>query len=202
MSSVSLLARNGLFCVQCISSAAPNTCSAVEIVVTLLLTLPGHAGSLPSPASVCQSKSGLRCPPRKWGRSSTPIWRSWCVLHPTSICNVHQSTGKWDPHCRPLHRKSCGNNMLFQLCSSPHCDLQGTSVVSGTATAVVVCTGDDTYIASIAAELNKRKPLNAFEVGVRRVSYCIIVFMTVMVPVVILLSGFSTGKCINRLKRL
>ena len=69
-------------------------------------------------------------------------------------------------------------------------------MISGTATAVVIATGDRTYIASIASELNKRKPLNAYENGVRRVSYCIIMFMACMVPVVIVLSGFSTGESV------
>lgn len=90
-------------------------------------------------------------------------------------------------------QQSCRQRTLLHLFRTERA-LQGTSVVSGTATAVIIATGDRTYIATIAAELNKRKPLNAFEVGVRRVSYCIIIFMTCMVPVVILLSGFSTGE--------
>lgn len=56
---------------------------------------------------------------------------------------------------------------------------------------VVVCTGNHTYIASIAEALSKKRPVNAFELGVRRVSYTLIAFMFTMVPIVIVINGFS-----------
>lgn len=73
--------------------------------------------------------------------------------------------------------------------------MQGTSVISGTATALVIATGDSTLVASMAATLASTKPPNAFDIGVRRVSYCLITFMVCMVPVVVALSGVSTGGC-------
>jgi Mg2+-importing ATPase len=70
--------------------------------------------------------------------------------------------------------------------------LQGTNVLSGSGTAVVLSTGDKTYISTISSVLSQRAPVNAFQQGVRRVSYLLICFMLAMVPIVIVLSGLTT----------
>ncbi|HEY5220272.1 MAG TPA: HAD-IC family P-type ATPase, partial [Gemmatimonadaceae bacterium] len=71
--------------------------------------------------------------------------------------------------------------------------LMGTSVVSGTATAVVVATGSRTSFGSMARSLAGRRAETAFDVGVRKVSWLFIRFIAVMVPVVILINGLSKG---------
>jgi Mg2+-importing ATPase len=60
----------------------------------------------------------------------------------------------------------------------------GTSVISGSGLAVVLTTGDGAFIATIMKELNKKRPVNAFQRGVRHVSYLMITFMLIMVPIV------------------
>ncbi|CAM6030359.1 unnamed protein product [Sphagnum balticum] len=70
--------------------------------------------------------------------------------------------------------------------------LMGTNVLSGSGTAVVLSTGDKTYISTISSVLSQRAPVNAFQQGVRRVSYLLICFMLAMVPIVIVLSGLTT----------
>jgi Mg2+-importing ATPase len=67
----------------------------------------------------------------------------------------------------------------------------GTSVVSGTATAVVAATGDRTYFGSMARSIAGRRPQTAFDKGVNSVSWLLIRFMLVMVPVVFLLNGLT-----------
>jgi Mg2+-importing ATPase len=67
----------------------------------------------------------------------------------------------------------------------------GTSVVSGTATAVVVATGGRTYFGSMAKSIVGRRQLTSFDKGVNSVSWLLIKFMLVMVPVVFLLNGFT-----------
>lgn len=67
----------------------------------------------------------------------------------------------------------------------------GTSVVSGTATAVVVATGADTCVGAMAGGLVGQRVSTAFDVGVNKVSWLFIRFILVMVPVVVLLNGFS-----------
>jgi len=69
----------------------------------------------------------------------------------------------------------------------------GTNVVSGTAKAVVVATGPRTYFGSLANAIVGSRVQTAFDRGVNSVSWLLIRFMLVMVPVVFLLNGFSKG---------
>lgn len=71
--------------------------------------------------------------------------------------------------------------------------LMGTSVTSGTATGVVVATGSDTYFGSMAGSLVGERPETNFDTGVRKVSFLLIRFMLVMVPVVFMINGFTKG---------
>ena len=67
----------------------------------------------------------------------------------------------------------------------------GTNIVSGTATAVVVATGDDTYFGSMARAIVGRRAMTSFDIGINKVSWLLIRFMFVMVPVVFLINGFD-----------
>lgn len=77
--------------------------------------------------------------------------------------------------------------------SSANIGLMGTSVASGTASAVVVATGGDTWFGSLASSLVGSRPQTAFDRGVNSVSKLLIRFMLVMVPVVLLINGFTKG---------
>ncbi len=67
----------------------------------------------------------------------------------------------------------------------------GTSVESGTATAVVVATGVNTYFGSMARTLTVDRALTSFDVGVKRFTWLMMKFMAVMVPLVFLINGFT-----------
>ncbi|AIM22538.1 magnesium-translocating P-type ATPase [Serratia sp. SCBI] len=71
--------------------------------------------------------------------------------------------------------------------------LMGTNVASGTATAVVVATGGRTYFGSLAKSIVGTRAQTAFDRGVNSVSWLLIRFMLVMVPVVLLINGFTKG---------
>ncbi|MFC9293450.1 magnesium-translocating P-type ATPase [Streptomyces sp. NPDC057011] len=71
--------------------------------------------------------------------------------------------------------------------------LMGTSVTSGTATGIVVATGADTYFGSMAGSLAGERPQTNFDNGVRKVSFLLIRFMLVMVPVVFMVNGLTKG---------
>lgn len=71
--------------------------------------------------------------------------------------------------------------------------LMGTSVTSGTATGVVVATGSRTYFGSMAGTLVGERPQTNFDTGVRKVSFLLIRFMLVMVPVVFMINGLTKG---------
>ncbi len=70
----------------------------------------------------------------------------------------------------------------------------GTTVVSGSALAVVIGTGTRTYFGSLAERVIASDPTpTAFQTGVNRVSWLLIRFMLVMAPVVLLINGFTKG---------
>ncbi|MDL4915671.1 MAG: magnesium-translocating P-type ATPase [Enterobacterales bacterium endosymbiont of Blomia tropicalis] len=71
--------------------------------------------------------------------------------------------------------------------------LMGTNVASGTASAMVVATGAQTYFGSLVKSLAGKRPQTAFDRGVNSVSKLLIRFMLVMVPVVLLINGYSKG---------
>ncbi|WP_102817778.1 magnesium-translocating P-type ATPase [Burkholderia ubonensis] len=76
----------------------------------------------------------------------------------------------------------------------------GTNVVSGTATAVVVATGEDTYFGSLARNVVSHKRIEtSFDRGVASVSWLLIKFMFVMVPIVFMINGLTKGDWLSAL---
>ncbi len=70
----------------------------------------------------------------------------------------------------------------------------GTNVVSGTATALVVATGGRSYFGTLAAHATATETApNAFQAGVNSVSWLLIRFAAVMVPIVFLVNGATKG---------
>lgn len=75
----------------------------------------------------------------------------------------------------------------------------GTTVQSGSATAVVLCTGADTYLGKVAHALNNTETSTAFDDGVASVSRVLVGFMLVMCPIVFLVNGFTKGDWLDAL---
>ena len=69
----------------------------------------------------------------------------------------------------------------------------GSSVVSGAGKAVVLATGRHTYFGATAWKLIGRRSQTAFDRGVNQVSWLLIRFMLVMVPIVFFVNGLSKG---------
>jgi Mg2+-importing ATPase len=67
----------------------------------------------------------------------------------------------------------------------------GTSVESGTATAVIVATGSQTYLGSMASAITEDAPQTSFDQGLGRFTWLMIRLMAVMVPLVFLINGFT-----------
>lgn len=80
---------------------------------------------------------------------------------------------------------------------SPCLAFMGSTVISGSAAAVAVSVGDDTVLGDMAKRLNVKPPKTSFEKGVNAVSWILIRFMLVMVPVVLFLNGFTKGDWMN-----
>jgi P-type Mg2+ transporter len=67
----------------------------------------------------------------------------------------------------------------------------GTSVESGSATAIIVATGVQTYFGKVAHSLMGRQVETAFDTGVKKFTWLMIRFMIVMVPLVFVINGIT-----------
>ena len=64
----------------------------------------------------------------------------------------------------------------------------GTNIVSGTATAIVLFTGNNTYFGNMAKSLYSVKEKNSFEEGIDNVSKLLIRFMVIMLPIILVIN--------------
>ena len=70
----------------------------------------------------------------------------------------------------------------------------GTNVVSGTAKAVVLNTGIQTYFGALANRVTATdRSVTSFQLGVNKISWLLIRFMLIMAPIVLFINGFTKG---------
>lgn len=98
------------------------------------------------------------------------------------------------PHHEQLRSESALNPNPLEL---PNVCFMGTNVVSGTARALVVATGDRTYFGSIARHVVGKRAPTSFDRGVNGISWLLIRFMLVMVPLVFIINGWSKGNWVE-----
>jgi len=67
----------------------------------------------------------------------------------------------------------------------------GTSIESGTATAVVVTTGGQTLFGALASSLTRSEVQTSFDRGIGQFTWLMIRFMLVMVPIVFIVNGLT-----------
>lgn len=82
-------------------------------------------------------------------------------------------------------------NVKTNISDIDNIGLMGTIVVSGSAQGVALQTGNQTYFGTIAESLTKDVGETSFEEGVKSVSFLLIRFMLVMVPIVFLVNGIT-----------
>jgi len=86
------------------------------------------------------------------------------------------------------------NQPFSAIFDAPNLLFMGTNVISGSATAVVVATGNHSYFGALSSRLTKTEhTVTAFQSGVNSVSWLLIRFALVMVPLVLAINGFSKG---------
>ncbi len=73
----------------------------------------------------------------------------------------------------------------------PNICFLGSNVESGSATAVVIYTGEQTYFGSLAASIVGQRVLTSFDKGVNKFTWLMIRFIAIMVPAVFLINGLS-----------
>jgi len=73
----------------------------------------------------------------------------------------------------------------------PNLCFMGTNVISGSATAAIVATGNETYFGSLAKNIVGRRVLTSFDKGINKVSWLLISVMLVMIPLVLVINGLT-----------
>jgi P-type Mg2+ transporter len=73
----------------------------------------------------------------------------------------------------------------------PNICFLGSNIESGSGTAVVINTGNRTYLGSLAASIVGQRVLTSFDKGINKFTWLMIRFIAVMVPAVFLINGFS-----------
>ena len=97
----------------------------------------------------------------------------------------------------PVEKSGAVCQTVGSLTECGNLAFMGSTVVSGSATAVVLAVGHDTMLGAMAKALNVKPPKTTFEKGVNSVSWVLIRFMLLMVPIVLLINGLSDGDWIQ-----
>lgn len=114
--------------------------------------------------------------------------------------NQSSLTGESIPVEKHANNKKNTNNILDleNICYT------GTSVVSGSALAVVLATANDTYFSTISKAILEKRPDSSFTKGIKQVTRMLLIFMLVMVPTVYLaksiIGTISSGGSFDNIK--
>ena len=93
----------------------------------------------------------------------------------------------------PVEKQMQASGPQESVTDYPNIAFMGSSVVSGSAVAVAVCVGDDTLFGSMASAVAEEATETSFTKGVNAVSWVLIRFMLVMVPLVFFINGITKG---------
>lgn len=114
--------------------------------------------------------------------------------------NQSSLTGESIPVEKHANNKKNTNNILDleNICYT------GTSVVSGSALAVVLATANDTYFSTISKAILEKRPDSSFTKGIKQVTRMLLIFMLAMVPTVYLaksiIGTISSGGSFDSIK--
>ena len=93
----------------------------------------------------------------------------------------------------PIEKMSAVSPQTETITDYTNIAFMGSDVISGSATGVVVCTGDRTLFGSMASAVAGEAVETSFTKGVNAVSWVLIRFMLVMVPLVFFINGITKG---------
>jgi len=96
----------------------------------------------------------------------------------------------------PAEKEPCLLAVDTPLGKRKNCVFQGTSVVNGTAKAVVIYTGIHTEFGKISEEIGAHQPETSFESGIRKFGY-MIMRVTVLLSSLILVVNIFLGKAVS-----
>ncbi|KAN0043467.1 hypothetical protein ACTA71_011126 [Dictyostelium dimigraforme] len=93
----------------------------------------------------------------------------------------------------PVEKGPDASDEQTTIFDTPNVGIMSTNIVSGSGIGVVFDTGCRTYISSISEILTSTQTTNAFDVGVKKVAYLLMGFGVILVPIVIVINGLTTG---------
>ncbi|KAF4333906.1 magnesium-translocating P-type ATPase [Fusarium beomiforme] len=116
-----------------------------------------------------------------------------CLILESSYLRISQSA--WTGESEPVGKDAGPHDAkeAFSIFDFSNVALMGTNIVSGHGIGLVLRTGDDAMIATMVKEVEKKRQPNAFQKGILNVTWMLIGFMVVMVPIVLCISGKVTG---------
>lgn len=89
----------------------------------------------------------------------------------------------------PVEKKETNKKEYDNLFDIKNVLYMSSSVISGTAKAIVVKTGFDTYLGKIGKEINEKKNITTFDKGMKDITNMLIKFMVVICLVILLVDG-------------
>lgn len=99
----------------------------------------------------------------------------------------------------PVEKHAIATRTAESVTDCENLCFMGTSVSSGTATIVVLRTGAQSLFADIASVLTPTDQETSFDKGIAGVSYVLLRFMAIMVPLVFLINGLTKGTWVESL---
>lgn len=97
----------------------------------------------------------------------------------------------------PVEKTAFTSKKEKTITDYPNIAFMGSSVISGSASAVAVCVGDNTLFGSMASAVAGEASETSFTKGVNAVSWVLIRFMMIMVPLVFIVNGLTKGSWLS-----
>lgn len=88
---------------------------------------------------------------------------------------------------------------IEELTSLVNIGFMGTNIISGSAIAIVIATGNSTYFGNMTKTISGEKGKTSFEKGIDNISNLLIKFMLVMVPIIFLVNLFTKNNVMESL---
>lgn len=99
----------------------------------------------------------------------------------------------------PVFKTIVANAAPHQIFDLSNLCFMGSSIVAGSAVAVVLKTGVNTYLGMLNEQLAAVPTENSFNLGIKKITRLIILIILIMVPIVLVLNGIRTGQWLEAL---
>ena len=94
---------------------------------------------------------------------------------------------------KPVEKKINSSNKIEDIFDIENICFMGSSVVSGSATAIVINTGPSTYLGNMSKEIDNKKEVTNFDIGMKHISKLLFYYMIVVCLFVLVIDGILKG---------